>query len=251
MNMIDLLDSHTHSLVSGHAYNTINELVAQAREKDLKLIAITEHAPALPGSCTELYFRNLKIMPRCRDGLWTMFGAEVNILDWTGRIDLMESTLKQLDVVIASIHPPTYMADREEDETSDIDKNTTAYIRAMQNPYVNIIGHPDDGRFPVHYDELVRAAKAYHVLLEINNTSFLETSYRSGARENYLEMLHYCMQYDEPVIINSDAHLDLEVGEHQKAWELVQEVGMPAHLIANTDLDLYFSYINYNPLFTL
>lgn len=247
--MIDLLDSHTHSVVSGHAYNTINELIAQARQKGLKLIAVTEHAPAMPGSCTELYFRNLKIQPRNRDGLWTLFGTEVNILDWTGRIDLMDSTLKQMDVVIASIHPPTYVMDQEDDERSDIDKNTTAYIRAMQNPYVNIIGHPDDARYPVHFDELVRAAKAYHVLLEVNNTSFQETSYRQGWRENYIEMLKYCIQYEEPIIIGSDAHIDQDVGKHEEAWALVREVGVPEHLIANTNLDLYFSYINFNPLF--
>ena len=237
--MLDILDSHTHSLVSGHAYNSINEMIAQAREKGLELIAITEHAPAMLGSCGELYFRNLKIQPRNRDGLWTLFGAEVNILDWTGK----------LDVVIASIHPPTYTAIEDADEEVIAEKNTTAYIRTMQNPYVNIIGHPDDGRYPVHYDELVRAAKAYHVLLEVNNTSFLERNYRQGARENYLKMLEYCRQYDEPIIIGSDAHLDLEVGEHAEAWKLLKEVDFPERLIVNTDLDLYFSYINYNPLF--
>lgn len=247
--MIDLLDSHTHSLVSGHAYNSINEMIAQAREKGLKLIAVTEHGPSMLGSCGELYFRNLKIQPRTRDGLWTLFGAEVNIMDWTGKLDLMESTLKMLDVVIASIHPPTYTKIEDADEEVIAEKNTTAYIRTMQNPYVNIIGHPDDGRYPVHYDELVRAAKAYHVLLEVNNTSFLERNYRQNARENYLQMLLYCKQYEEPIIINSDAHLDLEVGEHTEAWNLIKEVDFPERLIVNTDLDLYFSYINYNPLF--
>lgn len=248
--MTDLLDSHTHSLVSGHAYNSINELIAQARQKQLKLLAITEHAPMMPGTCTEMYFRNLKIQPRNRDGLWTLFGAEVNILDWTGAIDLEDQTLKQMDVVIASIHVPTYTADPETGEKSEVAKNTTACIRAMQNPYVNILGHPDDGRYPVHYDELVRAAKAYHVLLEVNNASFQETTYRQNARENYKEMLQYCIRYEEPIIINSDAHMDLEVGAHDEAWELVREVGVPDRLIANTDLDLYFSYVNYNPLFT-
>ena len=43
------LDTHTHTLASGHAYNTITEMIDAAVEKGLKLLAITEHAPAMPG----------------------------------------------------------------------------------------------------------------------------------------------------------------------------------------------------------
>ena len=41
----------------------------------------------------------------------------------------------------------------------------------MENHYVNIIGLPDDSRYPVDYEKLVKAAKEKHVLLELNNTS--------------------------------------------------------------------------------
>lgn len=248
--MTDLLDSHTHTIVSGHAYNSINEMIAQAREKNLKLLAITEHGPAMTGTCSEMYFRNLKILPRKREDIWTLFGAEVNIMDRKGTLDLSDEILQDMDVVVASIHPPTYTLQKQEEE-SDEDVNTAAYINAMQNQYVNIIGHPDDGRFPVRFGELVRAAKAYHVLLEINNSSFLPTTYRQNARENCRKMLEYCRQYEAPVIVDSDAHMDLGVGEHGKAWELLKEVDFPEELIANTNLELYFSYINANPLFTL
>lgn len=40
------LDTHTHTLASGHAYNTINEMIQAAADRNLKLLAITEHAPA-------------------------------------------------------------------------------------------------------------------------------------------------------------------------------------------------------------
>ena len=56
------LDTHTHTLASGHAYNTITEMIDAAVEKGLKLLAITEHAPAMPGSCKDFYFYNLKIL---------------------------------------------------------------------------------------------------------------------------------------------------------------------------------------------
>ena len=59
------------------------------------------------------------------------------------------------------------------------------------------------------------------------------------------------MRYQAPVIINSDAHADFQVGAHEEAWKLIHEMEFPEELIANTSLDLYFSYLNYNPLFTL
>ena len=44
------LDTHTHTLASGHAYSTISEMIDAAAQKGLKLLGITEHAPAMPGS---------------------------------------------------------------------------------------------------------------------------------------------------------------------------------------------------------
>lgn len=242
--MIDLLDSHTHTLASGHAYNTMNEMIQAAEKKNLKLLAITEHAPSMEGTCKKIYFDNLRILPRKRGNLWTLYGVELNIINRNGDLDLDNQLLEAVDVAIASIHPGTYKAQ------SDVDTNTAACVHAMSNACVNILGHPDDGRFPVNYGELVRAAKAYHVLLEVNNSSFLPTTHRTHTRENCLTMLRECKKYDAPIIINSDAHADFLVGEHEEAWKLIREADFPEELIANTDLDLYFSYLNYNPLFT-
>ena len=43
-----ILDTHTHTIASGHAYNTINEMVRSAADKGLKLLGITDHAPMMP-----------------------------------------------------------------------------------------------------------------------------------------------------------------------------------------------------------
>ena len=50
------IDTHSHTLVSGHAYNTIREMAQMAAEKGLKGLAITEHAPEMPGSTHLFYF---------------------------------------------------------------------------------------------------------------------------------------------------------------------------------------------------
>ena len=46
-----VLDTHTHTIASGHAYNTINEMVKRGADMRLELMAITDHAPKMPGSC--------------------------------------------------------------------------------------------------------------------------------------------------------------------------------------------------------
>ena len=55
------IDTHTHTLVSGHAYNTIDEMAAFAAEKGVTHLAITDHAPKMPGSCGYLHFLNLSV----------------------------------------------------------------------------------------------------------------------------------------------------------------------------------------------
>ena len=54
-----VLDVHTHTIASGHAYNTMREMAKAASEKGLELLGITEHAMAMPGTCHEYYFQNL------------------------------------------------------------------------------------------------------------------------------------------------------------------------------------------------
>lgn len=63
------IDTHTHTLASGHAYNTIREMARAAKEKGLKALAITEHAPEMPGSCHLFYFVNLRVLPRELEGI--------------------------------------------------------------------------------------------------------------------------------------------------------------------------------------
>ena len=54
-----LLDVHTHTIASGHAYNSMMEMAKAGFDKGLKLLGITEHAPMMPGTCHSLYFHNL------------------------------------------------------------------------------------------------------------------------------------------------------------------------------------------------
>lgn len=147
-----LLDVHTHTIASGHAYNTIMEMAKAGFDKGLKLLGITEHAPMMPGTCHAMYFHNLKVVPRTMCGIELMLGAELNILDYDGHIDLDTRVLKQLDLKIASLHSVCIQPGTRKE-------NTQAVLGAIHNPLVDIIGHPDDGIYPLEYEPIVEAAK--------------------------------------------------------------------------------------------
>ena len=233
-----LVDTHTHTIASGHAYSSINEMIRAAKQIGLEMLAITEHAPAMPGSCHEFYFYNLRVLPRTYGELSLLFGTEVNILDATGALDLPVHLLQAMDLVVASIHPPCF------DEPDDMQTVTDTYLQVMKNPYVDIIGHPDDSRFLPDYERLVRGAKETHTLLEINNSSMRIDSFRQGARENALEYLELCKKHNVMITTGSDAHVDLDVGNFQAVRDLLEMVDFPEHLIASTDAEKFRKAIN-------
>ena len=233
----DILDTHSHTLASGHAYSTIRENAQAAVRKGLELLAITDHAPKLWGSCQAIYFQNLKVVDRHAYDVELLLGVEVNILDEQGSIDLASGTLRQMDLAIASLHTPCITPGSRE-------FNTEACINAMKNPYVNILGHPDDPRYPVDYRALVQAAKEYGVLLELNISSLRPGGSRKNARGLDEEMLKLCMNYHIPIVIGSDAHVDTDIGCHDDALVLLEEIGFPEELVVNRSVDELKKYVN-------
>ncbi|MDO4261436.1 MAG: phosphatase [Eubacteriales bacterium] len=235
--MRDVLDVHTHTIASGHAYNTMMEMIHEAQRKELEVYGITEHAPRMTGTCTDFYFHNLKVVPERHGDLELLLGIELNILDQYGTVDLEEPYLGQMDVAIASLHLPCIKPGSRE-------YNTECLISAMKNPHINIIGHPDDGRFPVDFEAVVQAAKEYHTLLEVNNNSLNPRCFRQNARENDAAMLRLCKKYGVPVIMASDAHYYEDILNHELAMDVLREVDFPEELVVNTDREKLYPFIN-------
>lgn len=236
--MWDILDLHTHTLASGHAYNTIWEMAKSASEKGLELLGITEHAPMMPGTCHEFYFSNLKVIPREIYGVQVLFGVELNILDPDGNVDMSQELLQQMDLGIASLHIPCFAP-------ASLEENMNAYLNAMKNPFVNIIGHPDDGRYLIDYEGLVLGAKEHHVLLEVNNNSLNPGGFRLDSAANDKIMLEFCKKYEVPVVMGSDAHVLTDVGAHQRVYSLLKEVDFPEELVVNRSVDAVMEFLNY------
>lgn len=147
-------DTHTHTLICQHAYSTLLENIREAAALGHRFIAATEHGPAMKGAPYEWFFGNMrKAVPREVEGVVVIRGCETNVLDREGNLDISPDILDKLDMVIASIHPSTFLpgtAHTSEDRTS-------AWLHVAANPRVDIIGHLGDPRFSMDYEKVIRA----------------------------------------------------------------------------------------------
>lgn len=235
--MRTLLDVHTHTIASGHAFSTMQEMAQAAAEKGLQLLGITEHAPGIPGTCAPIYFKNLRCVPRQMYGVELMLGVELNILNYQGDIDMEEELLSRLDLRIAGIHSLCYTP-------GTTDENTNAMIGAIRNPWVDIISHPGDGTASLHFEPIVIAAKEHHTLLEINNSSLNPIRQKVAARDNNLEILRLCKRYETPVILGSDAHISFDIANYDHLHELLRLTEFPEALIMNDKVEAFKAMVD-------
>ena len=126
-----LLDVHTHTVASGHAFSTLQEMVRTAADKGLQILGITEHTGGIPGTCSPIYFRNLPVVPRLMYGVELLLGAEINIVDYEGSLDLEEEYFKFLDIRIAGLHSLCY-------RPGTVEQNTSAVEGAIRNGHIAI-----------------------------------------------------------------------------------------------------------------
>ncbi len=234
--MKPLLDVHTHTIMSGHAYSSLQEMVAAAAEKGLQILGITEHAPALPGACNPIYFRNLHVVPRLMNGVRLLLGAELNILDTQGTLDLDEDYYRILDIRIAGIHSLCWKGGTREE-------NTHAMLQAIRNPWTQIISHPGDGTAELDFEPIVLAAKETQTLLEINSSSMDPIRQKTVARDNNLEILRLCRRHEVPIILGSDAHISFSVADYRYALPLLAETDFPEALVINDKPEWFLRYI--------
>lgn len=225
-------DLHTHTTASSHAYSSLKENMEAAAAKGLLAMGTSDHSSGLPGGAIDDFFYNYKVLPKEFQGMRILRGVEANIMNHKGKLDVKTKLLKSLDYVIASLHQPCLAP-------AEAALNTEALIKTMENPFVGIIGHPDDSRYPLDYKKLVKAAAKWQVALEVNNSSLRPHASRQGAAENYQELLYWAVHYEVPVILDSDAHICFDVGELTLAEELIEETAFPHDLVVNYREDGY------------
>jgi len=237
------LDVHTHTVSSGHyTHDTITDMARYAAQSGIKLLGISEHGPAIPHSCTLSYFRSQSLAPSRRMGIHVLYGAEANITDLSGSLDLPREIMEKLDYCMAGMHLPCL-------SPGTVQENTEAYIHAIENPYIRIIAHPDDTKYPVNYHRLMEAAMDCRVLLEINNSSLAPDSYRgnsSQTKENDRAILELCRKYHYPILLSSDSHGRAHIVDFTHALALIQEINFPKELIINYSADKFLHFLSSN-----
>lgn len=237
MQLIPKLDVHTHTIVSGHAYSTIQEMAQEAANQKLQILGITEHAPSIPGTCDPIYFRNMHVVPREIYGIKLLLGAELNILDKDGTLDLDENYYRILDLRIAGIHALCWDGGTREE-------NTQGMLNVIRNPWVQIISHPGDGTADLNFKPLVIASGEQKTLLEINNSSLIPSRGKVQAYANNLEILRLSRKYGVPVILGSDAHVSFSIADYKYLWKMIDEANFPKELIMNYWPDEFLAYIS-------
>lgn len=220
-------DLHIHTIASGHAFSTANEIAVQAAEKGLHAVALTDHGPMMPGGPHRYHFSNLKILPPSLYGVDIIRGVELNILNETGEVDLPSEYLALLDLAWAGLHALCF-------DGSSAESYTEAVLRALENPYIDGIVHPGNPDFPLDAEAVVRKAGKYDKVLEINNSSF---HVRRGSLEPCRRFAALAREHGVMVVVNSDAHFAADIGRCEKAAEVLAETGLPADSVVNTSMD--------------
>lgn len=236
-----LTDTHTHTTASAHAYSTLMENVIAAKEKGLELLAMTNHCPMMEDAPHIWHFEYMKILPPVIDGVKMLYGAELNIINQKGEVDLPERVLKNLGIVIASIHTPVY-EDRDEKD------HTKTWLSVMENPYVDVLGHTGRNGYLFDHDTVIKTAKEKDICIEVNRYTISNEKFREACREIIL----CCKKHGAKMVVGSDAHFCSDVGNFEDAISFLKECDFPEELVVNkTAVDLinhlknkkkYFNY---------
>ncbi len=222
-------DLHIHTVASGHAYSTVLEVARAAADRSLAMIALTDHGPAMPGGPHVYHFSSQRLIPAEIFGVRVLKGIEANVVDRDGTLDLDEGRLAKLEIVLAGLHT-------ECAPYGSVAENTAMMVAAMRNPWVDVIVHPGNPEYPVDEEEVVRAAAACGVALEINNSSL--TVSRCGSLPHCDHIACLAKECGCKLVVGSDSHFAFSVGDFGAAAELVAKYAIPPEQVLNTSVDL-------------
>ncbi len=193
-------DIHTHTIASD-GVNTLTEMANAAKELGYNYIGIADHAPSVQNrgfdEVKDIIQKTRKTIDEfnaTQNDIKVLFGYEVNILA-DATLSLPDELLAMLDYAIASIHT-SFTQDRE--------TITKRLVAAIENPYINIIGHPS-GRLineregcDANWTEVFIAAKDNDKILEINS--------QPNRLDLADDLVYEAVNRGLDLIINTDAH---------------------------------------------
>ena len=238
-------DYHTHTTYSrhGHGKGTVLENASVAADKGLKQIAITDH-----GFNHEFYGIRRKDIPELKEdilnarevtGVDILLGVEANLISLDGNVDVREEDYEFLDIFLMGYHrmvkTTTFrdkvylnwandMAKIFRPSMEKINRNTTAFLKALDKYPIDIITHLNYG-FETDTLAVVKMAKQKGVYVELN-----------GKRINFTDDEILTMASEGvKFIVNSDAHRPERVGEVNNGLDTIYRLNIPLSLVANVD----------------
>ena len=229
-----VVDLHTHTVASGHAYSTITENAQAAARRGLQLLGMTDHGPSMPGAPHLYHFGGLSALPAEISGVKILPGVEANITSHEGELDMPLRYLVKQRLVLVGLHVVCYPG-------GTCEQNTAAYLKAMENPFTDMMVHPGRPDFELDLERVAQASAKLDVPVEINNSSLRPE--KGGAWDNCQRFAKYMRHYGGPVILGSDAHYSDRVGEFGMALELIAEAQIPEQQILNTSVEKVLNYL--------
>ena len=211
-------DVHMHT-VETDGRNTIEEMAEAARERGYEYMAITDHSKnlAFANGLTDeralAHIERIRAVEKKMKGIRIFAGIEVDILG-DGSLDLSDSVLEKMDIVIASVHS-LFNQDRA--------TMTGRLLKAIANPNTSLIGHPTGRQllrrdaYQFDFDAVLRAAGKHKVAMELN--SYPE---RLDLNDVHLRM---AKQHGVKIVINTDSHhtshmekIRYGIAQARRAW---------------------------------
>ena len=218
-------DLHMHTEATD-GRDTIRQMAEAAIARGLAYIAITDHSKNLAMTNGLDDARALAHIQRIREvdaemqgRIRILPGIEVDILA-EGQLDLDDSTLAQMDIVVASVHSRF---------DQPVEQMTDRILRALENPHTRILGHPTGRKvlrrdpYALHIDTILRRAAALGVAVEHN---------ASPARADLNDLhLRLAKEHGCKIVVNTDAHSTEELDQMRygitqlrRAWLTPAEV---------------------------
>jgi len=192
-------DVHMHT-VETDGRNTIEEMAEAARERGYQYMAITDHSKnlAFANGLTDeralIHIERIRAAEKKVKGIGILAGVEVDILV-DGALDLSDTVLAQMDIVIASVHSHF---------NQDRDTMTARLLKVISNPKVSLLGHPTGRQllrrdaYPFDMDAVLKAAATHKVAMELN--AYPD---RLDLSDVHLRM---AKQHGVKIVINTDSH---------------------------------------------
>ena len=236
-------DLHMHTDATD-GRDTISQMAEAAMARGLKYIAITDHSKNLAmtnGLDDKRALAHIKAIRKVdaemKDKIRILPGIEVDILA-DGALDLDDSTLAQMEIVVASVHSLF---------SQPVEEMTARVLRALENPHVRILGHPTGRKvlsregYAIYIDTILKRAAELGVAVEHN---------ANPARADLSDLnLRIAKQYGCKIVVDTDAHSTEELDQMRYGITQLRRAWLTPSDIVNTEptADLFLKSLRPKP----